>query len=113
MTLTRSAIQQEFLDSAVLRAQVEILSDISNGTVPKDVQDFAALHDYVDANCYAGCCDESSATDLQGMDLWNSIFPANPADDHEVLGSVATLDAMNEMQSRLDQWLLSRALSSI
>ena len=113
MTDTRSAIQQQFLDAAVLRAQTEILADITNGTVPQDVKDFAALHDYVDANCYAGCCDESSGTDLQGMDLWNLIFPRNTTDDHEVLGSMATLDAMNEMQSRLDQWLLFRACSTI
>ena len=112
MTNARSEIQQHFIDAAVSRAQSEIMADIASGTVPAAVKNFAALHDYVDANCYAGCCDESSGKDLQGLDLWNSVFPGNAGDDDdEVLGSKATLDAINEMQSRLDQWLASGAHS--
>lgn len=107
MTNTRSEIQQHFLNTAVSRAKAEILADIANGTVPADVKCFAALHDYIDANCYAGCCDESTGTDLQGLELWNSIFPGSAGCDEEVLGSEATLEAMNEMQMRLDQWLAS------
>jgi hypothetical protein len=105
MTNARSELQQRFIDAAVSRAQSEIMVDIASGTVPADVENFAALHDYVDANCYAGCCDESTATELQGLDLWNEIFPRASGDDEEVLGSGATLNALNEMQSEIDQWL--------
>jgi hypothetical protein len=109
MSNARSDIQQRFIDAAVSRAQSEIMADIASGTVSAAVKNFAALHDYVDANCYAGCCDESLSKDLQGLDLWNSVFPANAGDDDKVLGSQATLDALSEMQSRLDQWLASGA----
>ena len=109
MSDIESEIQRDFLDAAVSRAKAEILMDIASGTVPADVATFAALHDYVDANCYAGCCDESSGTQKQGLDLWNTVFPSNAVDEDEVLGSNATLDAVIEMQSRLDQWLVSGA----
>ena len=107
MTNARSELQQRFIDAAVSRAQSEIMADIAGGTVPAAVKNFAALHDYVDANCYAGCCDESTATGLQGLDLWNEIFPRANGDEEEVLGSEATLYALNEMQSQIDQWLVS------
>jgi hypothetical protein len=107
MNHTKSLFQQQFLDAAVSRAKSEILADIASGTVPGGVGSFAALHDHVDANCYAGCCDESTRLELQGLDLWNSVFPGNANDGDEALGSGATLDAINEMQSRLDQWLAS------
>lgn len=107
MAHTKSLFQQRFLDAAVSRAQTEILADIASGTVPEGMSSFAALHDHVDANYYAGCCDESSGTDLQGLDLWNSVFPGSASDDDQVLGSEATLDAINEMHFRLDKWLVS------
>lgn len=107
MNNMKSEIQQRFLDAAVQRAQLEILADVASGTVPADVVDFATLHSYVDANCYAGCCEESTSTELRGLDLWNAVFPHRPGDDEEVLGSEATLDALNEMQARVNHWLIT------
>lgn len=40
--------------------KVEILRDIADGTQPADVNDFSTLHDYVDANTYAGLCDDDN-----------------------------------------------------
>lgn len=36
----------------------QILSDMASGLVPKFVSSFSQLHDYVDANCYGGFCDD-------------------------------------------------------
>ena len=48
----------ERLRQAITQAKTEINEDIARGIVPGDVAGFSALHDYVDANCYGGLCDE-------------------------------------------------------
>lgn len=109
MSLKRDVHQEHFVDCAVERAKAEILRDIDQGLVPSSVGSFSDLHDHVDANCYAGCCEESTAENLRGLDLWNSIFRPTSDDDGEALGSEATLDAINEMHERVDLWLISGA----
>lgn len=47
----------EEIRAAIEEAQQEILDDIVEGRVPGTVRDFSSLHDYVDANEYAGLCD--------------------------------------------------------
>lgn len=42
----------------IARSKSEILADIADGTVPATVATFSELHDYVDANCYGGLCDD-------------------------------------------------------
>jgi hypothetical protein len=49
--------------AAIAQSKKEILADIAAGVVPSDVPDFSALHDYVDANCYAGFCDDDNPLD--------------------------------------------------
>jgi hypothetical protein len=46
-------------ETFIARGKREILDDIADGRVPASVVSFSALHDYVDANEYAGLCDES------------------------------------------------------
>ena len=42
-----------------LSAMLAHLEDlVSDGTVPRTVGSFAELHDYVDANCLGGLCDD-------------------------------------------------------
>jgi hypothetical protein len=48
------------LADRIQRGKSEILHDIEAGIVPADVDDFAKLHDYVDANCYGGMCDDDA-----------------------------------------------------
>jgi hypothetical protein len=107
MTISLTEVQKRFLETAVKRAKAEIFSDIASGIVPATIKNFAELHDYVDGNCYAGACEESTENELRGLDRWNSVFPRRGSDEDEVLGSEATLEAMNEMLTRLDQWLVS------
>lgn len=57
----------------------EIIADVLAGIVPATVASFSDLHDYVDANCYGGMCEEnyepSEENDrennvLNALDLW-------------------------------------------
>jgi hypothetical protein len=41
-----------------------IIEDVMEGLVPLDVANFSELHDYVDANCYGGFCDDGDCDDL-------------------------------------------------
>lgn len=55
----------------VTRAKDEILADIAAGRVPADVADFAALHDYVDANEYGGMTADAFKLDTSSdVDTW-------------------------------------------
>ena len=46
------------LRKTIERMKQEILDDIEAGRVPADCPSFSSLHDYVDANCYGGFCDD-------------------------------------------------------
>lgn len=46
----------------VERMQREILVDVRKGVVPVTCKSFSELHDYVDANCYGGFCEEGFDT---------------------------------------------------
>jgi len=60
---------EEQIAAAIERGKREILADLgtavsSRGDVlPIDTRDFATLHDYVDANCYGGICDDDEPCD--------------------------------------------------
>jgi len=47
------------LDESIERMKQEIIDDIKAGQVPANCPSFSALHDYVDANCYGGFCEEA------------------------------------------------------
>lgn len=59
------------LSADFAKARQEILDDVRAGRVPADVNDFAVLHDYVDANEYGGLCDDNHdwTEDLSGVPL--------------------------------------------
>ena len=42
------------LNQHIAQGKTEILTDIQNGTVPAGIKTFDELHDFVDANEYAG-----------------------------------------------------------
>lgn len=66
------------IDESIERIKREIIDDIKAGRVPADCPSFSALHDYVDANCYGGFCD-----DFGGL----------------------TAAALNEAQNSIDHWI--------
>jgi hypothetical protein len=60
-------------------AKRQIRADIKKGLVP-EVRSFGDLHDYVDANCYGGMCEDEV---------------------YEVAG-----DLINEVQDALNEWII-------
>lgn len=75
----------ERIQVAVERGKREIRADIARGRIPVDeVLTFADLHDYVDANEYAGLCDD-------GVDPETT--------------------PINEIQNALSEWIQSGALA--
>jgi hypothetical protein len=70
---------------AIARGKREILEDIKSARVPSTARTFAELHDYVDANMYAGLADASS--------------PLTGLSRHDERAS------MRRVQDALDAWL--------
>lgn len=60
---------QARIEDIVRRYKAEVLADIEDGIVPPDVATIEELHDYVDANTYAGLCDDGENADIAPDDL--------------------------------------------
>lgn len=75
IAIASSAHDLLLVQRAIDQARCEILDDIATGRVPSDVDHFARLHDYVDANEYGGCCgwfyDAFIDDDDDGDRLWH------------------------------------------
>ena len=92
MSATDRPFADDQVDSAVQQAMVEIEDDIAEGTVPATVRTFAELHDYVDANCYGGLCDDDGP--------WKFLW-----DLHWTSDSNDVFDFANAVQDRVNAWL--------
>jgi hypothetical protein len=64
--------------------------------MPADCPSFSALHDYVDANCYGGFCEEDEMQAL--MDHFGGL------DEDEGMPA-ALIDYLNEAQNSIDRWI--------
>lgn len=84
------------LETTVLRMKAEIQADQAAGIVPQQVKCFSELHDYVDANCYGGFCDDALADAL--------IAHFGGRDEHEGMPQ-EMLDYMNAAQDQINEWL--------
>jgi len=84
------------LDQTVKRMKREILVDIAAGTLPVSISSFSHLHDYVDANCYGGFC-ENRITD-------RLIAYFGGGDKNEGMPD-GMLSYINEAQGAIDAWI--------
>lgn len=84
------------LEETVTRMQAEVMTDIRAGIVDRRCKSFSDLHDYVDANCYGGFCDDALADAL--------IAHFGGRDEHEGMPQ-GMLDYMNTAQNRIDLWI--------
>ncbi len=88
-------MRHELIYSAYQQSIREIEEDFANGTLPADgIATFADLHNYVDANCYGGLCDDESPHHTLG-------FPE---------GGEPDMSEVNRLQDLVDEWLQARAL---
>jgi len=79
----------------------EIISDVMAGCVPADVGDFCTLHDYRDANCYGGFCDDEVADSM--LDEFGG-----PDEDEGMPEGM--LDFIAACQNEIDLWLRAGGL---
>ena len=90
------AITIPTLDEAIKRMKQEIIEDIKTGRVPADCHSFSALHDYVDANCYGGFCEENEMQAL--MDHFSELDKGEGMPD-------ALIGYLNDAQNSIDLWI--------
>jgi hypothetical protein len=81
------------VDEMVRRMKAEILADVKAGRVPKGVESFSALHDYVDANTYG----LSEA-------LWEVMAAGKPDDEQQAVRD-RLFDLMNPAMAQVDCWI--------
>lgn len=87
---------------AVMKEQIQ--HDVISGVVPADVGSFGNLHDYVDANCYGGFCDDHVADRL--------IEHFGGRDEHEGMPQ-GMLDYLNAAQEEIDAWIKAGGLQAL
>lgn len=85
----------------VSRMKDEVLRDVFIGTVPADVASFGDLHDYVDANCYGGVCED---------DLFEALVTHFGGDLAEGGIPDAMTDYLNAAQDAVNAWIVSGEL---
>ncbi len=84
------------LDESIKRMKHEIIDDVKAGRVPADCPSFSELHDYVDANCYGGFCEDELMQAL--TDHFRGL------DDTEGM-PVTLIDYLNDAQNSIDCWI--------
>lgn len=84
------------MEQTVARMKIEIAADVDAGHTPANVRSFSELHDYRDANCYGGLCEDELADQL--------IAHFGGRDKDEGMPQ-AFLDFVNGAQGTIDQWL--------
>ena len=84
------------LDESIERMKQEIIEDIHAGRVPADCPSFSALHDYVDANCYGGFCEDDV---MQALTEHFSVL-----EDNEGMPD-SLISYLNEAQYSIDRWI--------
>lgn len=84
------------LDESIERMKQEIIEDIKAGRVPANCPSFSALHDYVDANCYGGFCEDDVMQAL--TDHFGGIDEKSGMPDSLIV-------YLNDAQSSIDLWI--------
>lgn len=92
------------LTDSIERMKQEIIEDIKSGQVPASCPSFSALHDYVDANCYGGFCDDDLMQVL--TEHYGGI------DENEGMPD-ALIGYLNDAQNSIDSWIKEGGISQL
>ena len=80
--------------------KAEILALINAGAIPHSAQSFAELHDFIDANCLGGFCEDS---------YHNALVDAFGGRDENQGMPDGMIDFINACQNGIDDWLKTNA----
>jgi hypothetical protein len=64
------------LRDTIERAKREVAADVASGLVPRGVESFAELHQYVDANGYGGAFEQPWNDTDEHLNFWNAVQDA-------------------------------------
>ena len=92
------------LDESIEVMKQEIIDDVKNGRVPADCPSFSALHDYVDANCYGGFCEE---------DVMDSLLERFGGRDENEGMPDELMGYLNAAQDSIDRWIKESGIKQI
>jgi hypothetical protein len=92
------------LNESIERMKKKIIEDVNNGIVPADCPSFSALHDFVDANCYGGFCEDDELQSL--VDYFGG------RDENEGMPD-ALMDYLNEAQNSIDLWIKAGGIQRV
>jgi len=92
------------LDESIENMKQEILEDVKSGRVPADCPSFSALHDYVDANCYGGFCED---------DVMQALLNHYGGRDENEGMSDELMNYFNEAQNSIDRWIKEGGIKQI
>lgn len=87
---------EQMLAKIIQQSKEEILQDINSEVVPKNVESFSQLQDYVDANCYGGLCEDKLFDEL--------LEHFGGRDKNEGMPDGMT-DFINKVQDSIDIWI--------
>lgn len=84
------------LEDLVAQIKREVLEDMRSGRVPSNVRSYGNLHDYVDANCYGGMCEDerfdACIAQFGGCDEYEGMFDG-------------VIDLLNNAHDAVGEWL--------
>lgn len=83
-------------DESIKRMKQEIIDDVKAGLVPIDCPSFSSLHDYVDANCYGGFCENN---EMQALTDHFGEFGKDEGMPE------ALINYLNDAQNSIDRWI--------
>ncbi len=92
------------LDESIERMKQEIIEDIKSGQVSADCPSFSALHDYVDANCYGGFCED---------DVMQALSEHYGGGDENEGMPDELMDYLNKAQNSIDRWIKAGGIKQI
>lgn len=84
------------LDETIARMKAEVLADLADAMTPRTINSFADLHDYCDANCYGGFCEDEFNDALLGHFGGRDTDGGWPQAMH---------DYINAAQDAIDAWI--------
>lgn len=85
------------LQETIQRMKSEVMGYIAQGRIPATVSTFGELHDYIDANCLGGFCEDNGITDTL-------IQMHGGRDDDEGMPD-QVIQYMNDAQNAIHAWL--------
>lgn len=91
------------LEESILTMKQGILNDVLSGIVPEDVKSFSELHDFTDANCYGGFCEEGLASAL--------IVHFGGRDHNEGMPD-GMIKYLNDAQNAIHDWIASGEMAA-